>query len=137
MSAQRAPADRVAWFVETYGPRGFAHAGELLPILHRNDPDEAQITLHEDVRLGATLRSTYHQRAQHVTSHPSPTHPVSLAGDLRALSQVFEDAPDQPLRTWRIALTSGLSYTVFELVNDGAVACVMSTDPRIVSPDAD
>jgi hypothetical protein len=137
MSSQRAPADRIAWFVETYGPRGFAHAGELLPILHRNDPDEAQISLHEDVRLDAGLRSTYRGRAQHVTSHPSPTHPSSLGEDLRALSRVFEDAADQPLRTWRVALTSGLTYTVFELVSDGAVACVMSTDQRVVSPDAD
>jgi len=137
MSSPRAPADRIAWFVETYGPRGFAHAGELLPILHRNDPAEAQISLHEDIRLDTSLRATYRQRAQHVTSHPSPTHPGSLGADLQALSQVFDDAPDQPLRTWRIALTSGLTYTVFELVNDGAVACVMSTDQRLVSPDAD
>ncbi|HSD87251.1 MAG TPA: hypothetical protein VLB44_07040 [Kofleriaceae bacterium] len=134
MSSPRAPADRIAWFVDTYGPRGFAHAGDLLPILHRNDPDEAQISLFENVRLDAGLRAMYRDRAQHVASHPSPTHPSSFAGDLKRLADFFTDASDQPLRMWCVALSSGLSYVVFELVNDGAVACVESADQRSVDP---
>jgi hypothetical protein len=137
----RAAPERVSWFIEKFGASGFRHAGELIPVMRRNDPDESRITIMEGNSsrpwgLTPWLRKLYRRRADGATSSPpSPAYPTCLADDLQALARSFESARDQPLRIWNTLLPWGIVYMVFELVEDEVIAeCVKSADQRIANP---
>ena len=87
------------------------------------------------------LRISLHVTATASADHTSPampdSGPVILAADVRALSDRFDEAPDQELRVWNTLLPSGTVYIVWELVDDKDIAgCVKSADQRIVNPNA-
>jgi hypothetical protein len=131
----RASVEQIRRFLDSYGATEFRHAGELVPLMQRDDPDETRITRRE-YRVDAGLRSIYQRRAmRNPSAPPSPFFPPGLADDLRDLSSQLDAARDQPLCFWDIDLPSGTTYIVFELLDDRRIAgCVKTADQRVVDP---
>jgi hypothetical protein len=118
-------------FLKRYAREGFPYAQEIVPLL--DSTDRATIDLFDGASLTA-LRVTYRARASQLASRRPPATSASLPGEVRALSRALDDARDQPVRIWRIAIPSGRSFHVFELAKDGALAGVVASSDRRALP---
>ena len=124
----RPSPEQVHAFLKAYARDGFPYAEQIVPLL--DSTDAAKIDLFDGASLTA-LRVTYRARASQLGSRRPPVTSPALPAEVRALSRALDDAADQPVRIWRIAIPSGLAFHVFELAKDGAVAGVVaSTDNR-------
>ena len=118
-------------FLRRYASKGFAYSDQIVPLLDATNA--ATVDLFDGASLTA-LRVTYRARANTLASRRPPVTSPTLPGEVRALSRALDDAREQPVRIWRIALPSGTSFNVFELATDGALAGVVASTDRRVLP---